>query len=224
VAEKDFYKVLGVSEDASTDEVKKAYRKLAKRYHPDRNKGNAQAEARFKEISEAYDTLKDEDKRKQYDMMRKYGAFGGTRAEGFDPRQFGGMGGFDFSKFAGKGGTFTFRTSGFGPEDMNEAGFGDLDDILAQMFGSRSATSGRNIRPRRWCRAVRPADGTTEGAQSERHDHDPVHGSSAWYEENHSAARRQQEIISEDTRRDRGRRQDTSARAGRARYLRRTNR
>lgn len=70
-----FYDVLGVKETATQEELKKAYRKLAKQYHPDKNKGDAKAEARFKEISEAYDILGDEKKRAQYDQMRRSGFF-----------------------------------------------------------------------------------------------------------------------------------------------------
>ncbi|HKV50473.1 MAG TPA: DnaJ domain-containing protein, partial [Gemmatimonadaceae bacterium] len=74
---KDFYAVLGVSASASQDEIKKQYRKLAKKFHPDANQGDAKAAERFKEISEAYTVLGDEAKRKQYDEMRRLGAFSG---------------------------------------------------------------------------------------------------------------------------------------------------
>src|ERR671927_543853 len=74
---KDYYAVLGVSASASQDEIKKQYRKLAARYHPDKNPNDAKAADRFKEISEAYQVLGDAEKRKQYDQMRQLGAFGG---------------------------------------------------------------------------------------------------------------------------------------------------
>ncbi len=89
----DHYKVLGVGKNASADEIKKAYRKLARRYHPDRNPGDKQAEERFKEISLAHDVLSDADKRREYDRGGSFGGLGG----GFDPsaftQNFGGAGG-----------------------------------------------------------------------------------------------------------------------------------
>src|SRR5438067_4482553 len=85
----DYYKILGVGKNASEAEIKKAYRKLARQYHPDRNAGDKQAEERFKEISQAYDTLSDPGKRKDYD--RGGGPFGGFGMPGgFDPSSFGG--------------------------------------------------------------------------------------------------------------------------------------
>lgn len=83
--EKDFYKILGVSEDASKADIKKAYRKLAQRYHPDANIGDAGAEARFKEISEAHSILTNDEKRREYDELRSFAASGGQRFYGFDP-------------------------------------------------------------------------------------------------------------------------------------------
>ena len=75
-ASRDFYEVLGVSEKASADEIKKAYSKLAKKYHPDANPDDPSAAERFKDLGEAYSVLSDAEKRKQYDQMRRLGAFG----------------------------------------------------------------------------------------------------------------------------------------------------
>jgi molecular chaperone DnaJ len=83
--EKDFYKVLGVSKGASKDDIKKAYRKLAQKYHPDANKGDAEAEKRFKEISEANAILSNDEKRAEYDQMRQLYEAGGSRFYGFQP-------------------------------------------------------------------------------------------------------------------------------------------
>ncbi len=80
MAAKDFYQVLGVPDSASQGDIKKAYRRLAKQYHPDANPNNPKAAERFKEISEAHSTLSDPEKRKQYDQMRRFGAFDGMSA------------------------------------------------------------------------------------------------------------------------------------------------
>ena len=84
---KDYYGILGVDKKASQEEIKKAYRKLAKKYHPDANPGNKEAEEKFKDISEAYEVLGDEEKRKQYDTLGSGFNFQG--GFDFDPSQFG---------------------------------------------------------------------------------------------------------------------------------------
>jgi molecular chaperone DnaJ len=121
---KDYYETLGVSKGASKEELKKAYHKLAHKYHPDKNKGD---DAKFKEVNEAYQTLSDDTKRAQYDRFGSAGPnMGGG---GFDPS---GMGGFDFSGF------------------QNGQGFdmGDLGDIFSDFFGGRGGAQtqrGRDI-------------------------------------------------------------------------------
>src|SRR5437868_3640566 len=75
---RDLYEVLGVQKAASEDDIKKAHRKLARQYHPDRNPGDKQAEARFKEVQEAYDVLSDKTKRAQYDRFGEAGLHGGN--------------------------------------------------------------------------------------------------------------------------------------------------
>lgn len=84
-ADKDYYKVLGVSKTATKDEIKKAYRKLAQRYHPDANEGDSAAETRFKEISEAHAILSNDEKRAEYDQIRSFMEGGGERFYGFRP-------------------------------------------------------------------------------------------------------------------------------------------
>jgi len=88
--DKDFYKILGVDKEAPKDAIKRAYRKLAQKYHPDANKGDKGAEQRFKEISEAHSVLSNDDKRREYDQMRAFVDAGGQRFYGFDPRSPGG--------------------------------------------------------------------------------------------------------------------------------------
>jgi molecular chaperone DnaJ len=103
----DYYKILGVGKNASEEEIKKAYRRLARRYHPDRNSGDKKAEERFKEVSQAHDVLSDPEKRKAYD--RGTGPFGfNVPGGGFDPGSFGGVGDILSNLFgsgAGAGGT-----------------------------------------------------------------------------------------------------------------------
>ena len=134
--EKDYYAELGVAKTASAAEIKKAYRKLARDLHPDKNPGNKQAEERFKAVSEAYDVLSDDDKRKEYDEARNLMASGAFR--GFPGGSGAGAGGssFDLGDL--------FRQAGAG----NGAADGGLGDIFGGLFNRRTS-SARASRSRR---------------------------------------------------------------------------
>jgi molecular chaperone DnaJ len=124
---KDFYAVLGVSSSATQDEIKKQYRRLAAKHHPDKNQNDAKAAERFKEISEAYTVLGDAEKRKQYDEMRRLGAFGGfggPRSGGPRPASGGAR--------PGPSGT---ADPNFRFQDFDIGGIGGLGDLFASMFG-----------------------------------------------------------------------------------------
>ena len=113
--EKDYYEVLGVAADASAKDITKAYRKLARELHPDKNPGDDAAEERFKDVSGAYDVLGDEDRRKEYDEVRRLGPMaGGTPG--------GGPGGFSFN--------------------VGDMQGGDVGDLLGQMFGRGAGRRG----------------------------------------------------------------------------------
>lgn len=124
-SKRDYYEVLGVSKNASDDEIKKAYRKLAVKYHPDKNPGDKEAEAKFKEINEAHDVLSDKQKRARYDQFGHAGVGGA----GGNPFSGGGASGNSFGGFDFNGQTFNFD---FG-------GGGGLDDILGSLFGFGNA-------------------------------------------------------------------------------------
>jgi molecular chaperone DnaJ len=129
MADRSYYDVLGVKKDASEDEIKKAYRKLAKKHHPDVNKGNKDAENKFKEISEAYAVLGDKEKRDQYDRLGKE-AFGGNPfggGAGGNP-----FGGFDFSQFTNAAGQ-RGRGSRAGAGGRRQSG--NFTDIFSDLFG-----------------------------------------------------------------------------------------
>ncbi|MDD5556419.1 MAG: molecular chaperone DnaJ [bacterium] len=126
MAQKDFYEILGVGKGAKADEIKKAYRRLAKKYHPDANPGNKVAEEKFKEISQAYDVLSDPGKRSQYDRMRD-----AASSFRFGPEGFGrGAAGQEFS---------------FG----DAGGFGDLGDLFSSFFDRGSRARRERWGPRR---------------------------------------------------------------------------
>jgi molecular chaperone DnaJ len=118
MAKRDYYEVLGVKRDADAEAMKKAYRKLAMQFHPDRNPGNKDAEAKFKELNEAYDVLKDEQKRAAYDRFGHAAFEGGAGGAGGGFQQ--GAGGFEFT--------------------------GDLGDIFDQMFGAMGGGRGQRRR------------------------------------------------------------------------------
>ncbi len=125
---KDFYSVLGVSSSASQDEIKKAYRKLAKKHHPDANAADPKAAERFKEISEANNVLGDPEKRKQYDEMRRLGAFDGGGFGGFGGGGRSSRGAGAYGGAAGGGPTINFQ-------DFDIGGLGGLGDLFSSMFG-----------------------------------------------------------------------------------------
>ena len=129
-AEKDFYKILGVSKTSSQAEIKKAYRKLARDNHPDSNPGNKAAEERFKDVSEAYSVLSNEKKRKEYDEQR-------TLFSQFGSRMGGGYGG-GFQPGGGFGGNFGAEGADF-----------DLSDLLGGIFGGRGRGGRRQPQGRR---------------------------------------------------------------------------
>ena len=122
MSKRDYYEVLGVSKSASDDEIKKAYRKLAIKYHPDKNPGDKAAEEKFKEATEAYEVLNDKQKRARYDQFGHAGV-GGDNGNPF-------AGGNPF----GQGGNFNFNGQQF-HFDFGGAGGGGLDDILGDLFG-----------------------------------------------------------------------------------------
>lgn len=126
---KDYYAILGVGENASAEEIKKAYRRLAMKYHPDRSKEPDAAE-KFKDVNEAYQTLSDPKKRAEYDMLRRYGAFSAGEPGGPG-------GGFTWQEFypGGEGGAFDF------------GGFGGLGDLFDQLFRRAQTGTARDEGP-----------------------------------------------------------------------------
>jgi curved DNA-binding protein len=148
---KDYYAILGITKTASPDEIKQAFRKLARKYHPDVNPGNKEAEAKFKEVNEAYEVLSDPDKRKKYDQFGQYWKQAG---QGFPSGGAGvDMGGFDFSQYGsfdefvnellgrfggpsprGRRQSYSYRTSTGRP-----SGYGGFNDFGFQDVGTGTA-------------------------------------------------------------------------------------
>lgn len=127
----DYYQVLGVKKGASEDDIKKAYRRLARKYHPDVNPGDKGAEERFKKLQEAYNVLGDAEKRKTYDQFGFYReGFSGKEGGAGGPSGFGGFSGFDFSDFAEAGGRS-----------------GSFSDVFSDLFGGRQRAAGPSATP-----------------------------------------------------------------------------
>lgn len=137
---KDYYQILGVTKSASQEEIKKKYRKLAVKYHPDKNPENKQAEAKFQELSEAYEVLKDPEKRKKYDQL-------GANWKQYQNTHQGSTEGFDWSQFGG-GGASTGRSYSYqgDPSDMfgGSAGFSDFFNSIFGNTAGRSSGFGRS--------------------------------------------------------------------------------
>ena len=135
---KDYYKILGVGREASKDEIAKAFKKLARKYHPDLNPGNKESEEKFKEINEAYEVLKDEQKRKMYDQLgpnwQQGQQFGGNPFGGGNPY--------------GGGTRFTFNGQEFGGQGFDGSGFSDFSKpCSAAVRAGAPAARSAAIRP-----------------------------------------------------------------------------
>lgn len=137
---KDYYKVLGVKKTATQDEIKKAYRKLALKYHPDKNRDNKEAEDKFKELNEANEVLSDKDKRKKYDELgenwKYYQQSGGAQDQGFD-----------WSQYANQGSGYTQYS--YGSDQGDSFGGSNFSDFFETLFGGGGfSSSGRGGRSR----------------------------------------------------------------------------
>jgi curved DNA-binding protein len=150
---KNYYEVLGISKDASKDEVRKAYKNLAKKYHPDLNKNSSSSETKFKEINEAYEVLKDPEKRRKYDELQSSARF--RHGAEFDPRKYG----FDYQTTGSRGGGTGFSRDDF--SDFFNMFFGGRgggpEDIFAGFGGNSSSYQG----------STGPSGGTTPKADIE---------------------------------------------------------
>src|SRR5580658_4267390 len=137
----DYYQTLGVGKEAETEEIRKAYRKLARKHHPDLNPGDKASEDRFKKVQEAYDILSDPKKKQMYDQVGFYSengmpTGGGAGAGGRDQGPHMGFGGFDFSDVFTRGaGSGAAAGSGAGSAPRGGASSGNFQDIFSQWFG-----------------------------------------------------------------------------------------
>ncbi len=171
MAEKrDYYEVLGLSKGAGEDEIKKAYRTLAKKYHPDMNPGDKAAEEKFKEVNEAYAVLSDPEKKSKYDQFG-HAAFDGTGGAGGG----GGFGGFDFSGFGGFGDIFSdFFGGGFSSASRNRNAPQQGDDLEYRLtltfeeaaFGCKKDVSYKRITKCPSCNGTGSQDGKKENCSA----------------------------------------------------------
>lgn len=156
MSQKDYYKILGVGETAAEADIKSAYRKLAIKFHPDKNPGNKSAEEKFKEISEAYYVLSDKKRRDEYDMVRKGGYSGSFQgAEGFDPGEF-----------------MNFFRSGGARSGGRSGGFGAFEDILGDLLGGAGRRGGAQTFYYSNDPGARGAGGGFDGVEGDREDTD----------------------------------------------------
>ena len=157
---KDYYQILGVGKSASTAEIKKAYRKLARKYHPDVNPGDAAAESHFKDINEANEVLSDTEKRQKYDRFgsewQRFGSAGGNAQD------------FNWGRW-GAGSPGAGRTQTVSPEEFAQmfgsGGTGGFSDFFETLFGSGTRSSGTGF-------GFNPATGTTRMARGQDMEHD----------------------------------------------------
>lgn len=143
---RDYYEVLGLNKSADQNAIKKAYRKLAKKYHPDTNAGNAAAEEKFKEVTEAYNVLSDEEKRKLYDQFG-HAAFDGSMGNAGSGGAYGGTyGSRAYGSGFGSNSTWSSRgTDGNYQEFHFEGDAGNMDDIFEQFFGNGFQKQGTDL-------------------------------------------------------------------------------
>ena len=139
-AKRDYYEVLGISRSADKDAIKKAYRKMAKKYHPDSNAGNPDAEEKFKEVTEAYNVLSDPEKKKLYDQFGHAAFEEGAGGAGYGEGGFNRNGGFDGSGFSGFGGFGNSHSGAYRSPDGSYQEFHfngeNMDDIFGDIFGN----------------------------------------------------------------------------------------